>query len=133
MRISSVAITGAVLLGMVACDPNAPIQDEVFGARDDVRHVSAVKREVQEQKYKNVCTSRKDGKCKSTRRVKDGPARTVTEVIAPEYWCVELDAVNGAMEEDDIWYTTSRAVYLRASGLSEGDQMKFRPVHGGCW
>lgn len=133
MKIGYVAAVGALMLTVAACDASAPAQKSVTGLRDDVKHIKAVTKRVQEQKYKRVCTNTVKGVCKKYEKVKDGLPRTVTKEVAPEAWCVELDDVNGSTSDDDVWYATSHAVYLKALGKDEGEKLKFKPLHGGCW
>lgn len=135
MKVRNVATVGTLMLAVAACgSPNAPAQKDVSGARDDLKKVAAVK-EVSHKvkKTKQECSRKKDGKCKAYRTVPDGYKKVIDKAAKPAYWCVELDDVNGSAKDDDVWYTTSQAVYLKAQALEEGDAIKFTPVHGGCW
>lgn len=138
MRIRSVAVAWtagmSVALSVTACNPDAPAQKSVWGHRDDIRTVAAVKEKShQEKKTKRVCSRRKDGKCKSYKTIPDGTRKVVDRAAKPALYCVELDDVNGSAKDDDVWYATTQVVYLKAASLSEGDTIKFLPLHGGCW
>lgn len=132
MRIRNVAIAGVLVLTVAACGDDKP--SEVKGDRDDIKAVKAVK-EVshKEKKTKRVCSRRVSGKCKSYKTVPDGYKKVVDKPGKPARWCVELDNVNGSAKDDDAWYTTSQAVYLKAQSLKEGEALKFTPIHSGCW
>lgn len=135
MKVRKVAIVGTLMLAVAACgSPNAPAQKDVRGLRDDVKKVDAVK-EVshKEKKTKRVCDRKVAGKCKSYKDVPDGWKKVVDKKGKPALYCVELDDVNGSSKDDDVWYATTAATYLKALALEEGDAIKFRPVHGGCW
>jgi len=135
MRIRNAALISVAIVGAAACgSPNAPAQKSVSGARDDVRSVAAVK-EVSHKvkKTKRVCARKVAGKCKSYKDVPDGWKKVVDTRAKPALYCVELDNVNGSAQDDDVWYTTSITTYLKAQALSEGDAIKFKPLHGGCW
>jgi hypothetical protein len=134
MQFKTMAVVGALAMTMVACNPDAPAQTTAWGGRDDLKTVPAVK-EVshQEKKTKRECSRRKNGKCKSYRTVSDGYKKVVDVKAKPALYCVELDDVNGSAKDDDVWYTISMSTYFKASRLSEGDTIKFLPIHGGCW
>lgn len=135
MKVRNVATVGTLMLAVAACgSPNAPAQKDVSGARDDVKKVAAVK-EVSHKvkKTKRVCSRTVAGKCKSYKIVPDGYKKVVDKAAKPALYCVELDDVNGSSKDDDVWYTTTSVTYLKALALEEGDAIKFRPVHGGCW
>lgn len=133
MRIRNAAIVGLLMLGVAACDASAPAQKDVNGDRDDVRKVAAVK-EVshKEKKTERKCTSKVNGKCKAY-KTETSWKKVVDKSAKPALYCVELDNVNGSSKDDDVWYTTSATTYLKALGKDEGEALKFRPVHGGCW
>jgi hypothetical protein len=122
------------MIGVTACSANAPAQSDVSGARDDVKKVAAVK-EVSHKvkKTKRVCSLKVSGKCKSYKTVDDGYKKVVDKAGKPALYCVELDDVNGSSNDDDVWYATTASTYLKALALEEGDAIKFRPIHGGCW
>ena len=121
------------MLSVAACDASAPAQKTVSGARDDVKTVAAVKERSHKVKTsKRECTRKVNGKCKSYRTV-TGWKKVVDKQGKPALYCVELDNVNGSAKDDDVWYTTTSTTYLKALALSEGDAIKFKPLHGGCW
>ena len=133
MRIRNAAIVGMLVLGVAACDASAPAQNDVKGDRDDVRKVAAVKEVSHKEKTSSrVCTRKVNGKCKSYKTV-TGWKKVVDRRAKPALYCVELDNVNGSSKDDDVWYTTSATTYLKALSKNEGEALKFRPVHGGCW
>lgn len=135
MRIRNAVGIATLMLAVAACgSPNAPAQKPVSGDRDDVKSVASV-RETSHRvaKTKRVCSRKVAGKCKSYKTVPDGYKKVVDRRAKPALYCVELDNVNGSSKDDDVWYTTSSATYFKAVGLAEGDAMKFRPIHGGCW
>jgi len=133
MKIRNVAMAGAVLLAVAACDANAPAQKAVSGDRDDVKKVDAVKEKShKELASSTTCTRRVAGKCKATKTTKTWK-KVVDQAAKPALYCVELDNVNGSAKDDDVWYTTTSAVYWKAVAKHEGDRMKFMPLHGGCW
>lgn len=123
----------AVALTITACNPDAPAQKEVWGARDDLKSVAAVKEKShQEEKTQRECVRRVSGTCKSYRTV-TSYKKVVDKPGKAALYCVELDDVNGSAKDDDVWYATTAATYFKASRLSEGDTIKFLPLHGGCW
>lgn len=135
MKVSKVAIFGALVLGAAACgSANAPDQTKVSGNRDDVKSVAAVK-EVSHKvkKTKQVCSRKVAGKCKSYKTVADGTRKVVDKQGKPALYCVEVDNVNGSAQDDDAWYATSLTTYLKAQALEEGDAIKFKALHTGCW
>lgn len=135
MKVRNVAMVGTLMLAVAACgSPNAPAQKDVSGARDDLKQVAAVK-EVSHKvaKTKRVCTRTVKGVCKKYDNVPDGYKKVVDKAAKPALYCVELDNVNGSDKDDDVWYTTTFGTYLKAQALEEGDAIKFKPLHGGCW
>lgn len=131
MRIRKVAIAGALMLGVAACGSDGP--SEVTGTRDDVRKVAAVKEKShQEKKTKRVCTSRKNGSCKSYKTVPDGWKKVIDRHAKPARYCVELDNVNGDAGKDDVWYTVRQDDYTKALFKAEDAGFKFTPLHEGC-
>lgn len=138
MRIRSVAVAWtagmSAALSVTACQPDAPAQKSVWGHRDDIRHVERVTKKDKVKKYDSKCLrmSRAERRRKNI-TCKKPWFETVVKTVRPEAWCVELDDVNGSAKDDDVWYTTTRVVYLKAASLSEGDTIKFLPLHGGCW
>lgn len=143
MRIMYVAAAGALMLGAVACDADAPPQKPVSGLRDDIKHKAAVKavaakthtvKGIKEEKY---CTRSVKGVCKSYGKRNVPNDKVVTDAPAkpfkPALYCVELDNVNGSAKDDDVWYTTTATTYRKAQALEEGEPMEFKPLHGGCW
>lgn len=133
MHVRNVALVGAVMLGIAACDAAAPEQKPVSGLRDDVKYKAAVKEKShQERTSKQECSRRVNGVCKSWRTVK-GWKKVVDRASKPALYCVELDNVNGSRSDDDVWYTVNAGTYYKAVAKDEGDSIKFKPVHGGCW
>lgn len=135
MRIRNVATAGVLLLSVAACSsPNAPAQKAVSGDRDDVKKTAAVSEKSHKvKKTKRVCSRKVSGKCKAYKTVADGTKKVVDRQAKSAVYCVELDNVNGSTKNDDVWYATSSTTYLKATALSEGDAIKFKPLHGGCW
>ena len=135
MKVSKVAIVGALVLGVAACgSPNAPDQTKVSGNRDDVKKVEAVKEKSHKvKKTKQVCSRKVAGKCKSYKTVADGTRKVVDRKAKPALYCVEVDNVNGSAQNDDAWYATTGTTYLKALALEEGDAIKFKALHTGCW
>lgn len=129
MKIKYAALFAAVAVALTACEGSNP--DPVRGNRDDIKHVEQKTEKVKEKRYKRECTMRVKGICKRRSRVYKGTV-TVTKVVRPERWCVELDNAYGRSTSDDVWFTVSQGTYLKAASLDEGDRMKFTPLHQGC-
>jgi hypothetical protein len=136
MRLSKAALCGAAIatvLGTAACDASAPAQKVVSGDRDDVKYKAAVREKSHKELASSTkCTRRVAGKCKATKTTKTWK-KVIDRRAKPALYCVELDNVNGSSKDDDVWYTTSSSVYWSAVAKHEGDRMKFKPIHGGCW
>lgn len=122
------------MLAVAACDAGAPAQKPVSGSRDDVKYKAPVKEAShKEKKTKRVCSLRVAGKCKSYKTVPDGWKKVVDKPGKPALYCVELDNVNGSAKDDDVWYTVTAGTYHKAVAKAEGEALKFKPLHGGCW
>jgi len=133
MRIRNAVLVGAVMVAAVACDASAPAQKPVSGDRDDVRHVAAVKEKShREKKTERVCTRKVAGKCKSYKTVTSWK-KVVDRRAKPALYCVELDNVNGSAKDDDVWYTVRKTDYTKALFKAEDENLKFTPIHTGCW
>lgn len=131
MRLKCMAIVPVIVLSVAACGASG--SSEVKGTRDDVRKVAAVKElSHKERTSKRECTRRVAGKCKSYRTVK-GWKKVIDRHAKPEVYCVELDNVNGSVKDDDVWYTVRQHDYTIALFKAEDENLKFTPLHAGCW
>jgi hypothetical protein len=124
------ATATATALGVVGCS-GGDSGGKASGLRDDVKHKAyaagkPAKTHVETKpKTKRVCTSRKNGACKSWSTVPDGTKQvTVTDKPAvsskPELYCVELDDVNGDKDRDDEWFEVSASTYHKWADVNEG-------------
>lgn len=131
MKIKVEATLVGIGFALVGCAAGGPTFEKVSGHRDDVKHVTAIVTTTHEAIWERQCTKKVKGVCKKYKSVKVG-TRTVKHVVRQERWCVELDDVNGDKTEDDFWFRTSPATYLKAASLAEGDYIKFQAMGVGC-
>lgn len=134
MKARKIAIAGMLMLAVTACDPNAPAEKAVSGTRDDVKKVAAVQEKSHRTpKYKSVCARKVDGKCKSYKSVRDGYKKVIDRQAKAAVYCVELDNVNGSAKDDNAWFTVTAVDYSKALYKAEDEDLKFKPIHSGCW
>lgn len=140
----AVALSSAVLVA--ACSSHEAL---VKGKLDDLRHRPAKTGPVQVPTYTQKCrtttqtrttTTFVNGKTRTSTKVvpvtkcnrtKSG-VKTVTQVIRPEKWCIELDNVNGKKNADDRWYSVKSSDYATARDFNEGDVIRFPYLSKGC-
>ena len=123
----------ALVVALAACDGGTSALDTVEGNRDDLRYVAPVYRMETKQvdvKQLQCKTVNKKTACK---QVKVGTRAETRNVLKKsERWCVELDAVNGELTDNDRWYTVDQGTPQLASEMTEGTSIKFTPLALGC-
>ncbi|MER5385718.1 hypothetical protein ABT040_36655 [Streptomyces sp. NPDC002688] len=182
-QLVTAAVTAVLIAGLGACSSGSDLQDEgtdysvdvdqdggsvaeepqpdtattadtnVFGLRDEVRHVAArTTRATRPHMTKKCTTSTRRVKhttstgsgtkrrtrtwysteqSKSCKQVRSG-TETYRRVVRPEQWCVSLDNLGGDAKRDDVWYQVSKTTYDAAIGTDEHARMTLTPTGSGC-
>ncbi|MFJ8676699.1 hypothetical protein [Streptomyces sp. NPDC093589] len=148
-----VVLPVAFMMTLSACEDGSTAErHEVFGLRDDLRHVSKKTQPATRPHMVQVCrrstkpvphtaTSRVGGVTKTRRwttietvpecRLEPRGTETYTHVVRAERWCVELDRVGGK-RRDDVWFRVDAQTYTHALKINEGKKITFTPRDEGC-